>query len=59
MKQNIWCKFFNFHKYEILREESFLNKHGDTVGTLIISKCSNCGKIKTTKIYTEEGYDKY
>ena len=56
MKQNVWCKFLNFHKYEIFREETLLNKHGDIIGTVIISKCSNCGKIKQTVVYTEEGY---
>lgn len=56
MKQNIWCKFFNLHKYEVLREETILNRHGDIIGTVIISRCSNCGKIKSTEIYTEDGY---
>ena len=23
MKQNIWCKFFRLHKYEIIKEESY------------------------------------
>ena len=59
MKQNVWCKFLNLHKYEILREETLTNRHGDIVGTVIITKCSNCGKIKQTTIYTEEGYGKY
>lgn len=56
MKQNIWCKLFNLHKYEVLREETMLNRHGDVIGTIIISRCTNCGKIKDTHIYTEEGY---
>lgn len=58
MKQNLWCKLLNLHKYEVLREESILNRHGDIIGTIIISRCSNCGKIKHHKIYTEEGYDR-
>ena len=56
MKQNLWCKFFGLHKYEILKEETLNNKHGDIIGIVIISKCSNCGKIKQTVIYTEDGY---
>lgn len=56
MKQNFWCKIFNLHKYMIYKEETLTNKHGDIVGTVIISRCSNCGKIKYTTIYTEEGY---
>ena len=59
MKQNIWCRFLGLHKYEILKEENLNNKHGDIIGTVIISKCSNCGKIKQTTVYTEEGYGKY
>ena len=58
MKQNIWCKFLNLHKYEILREESILNRHGDFIGTMFILKCSNCGKIKATPVYTEYEYGK-
>lgn len=56
MKQNLWCKIFNLHKYEILKEENITNRHGDIIGTIIISRCSNCGKIKHTLIYSEEGY---
>lgn len=59
MKQNIWCRFLGLHKYEILKEENLNNKRGDIIGIVIISKCSNCGKIKQTTIYTEEGYGKY
>lgn len=59
MKQNIWCKFFNLHKYEIIKEDNLLNRHGDIIGLVIISRCSNCGKIISTIITTEEGYGKY
>lgn len=58
MKQNLWCKIFNLHKYEVMKEENFNNRHGDIIGTIIISRCSNCGKIKYTKIITEDGYDR-
>ena len=58
MKQNVWCKFLNLHKYEILREESLTNRHGDIVGTVIISKCSNCGKIKHIRIYIDCDYER-
>lgn len=56
MKQNVWCKFLNLHKYQILKEETLTNKHGDIIGIVIISRCINCGKISQTSIYTEEGY---
>lgn len=58
MKQNIWCKLFNLHKYEIIKEDFYYNKHGDIIGNTIISRCSNCGKIKHTKIITQEDYDR-
>lgn len=56
MKQNIWCRFFNLHKYETVKEENLTNKHGDIIGIVIICKCNNCGKIKQTVVYTEQGY---
>lgn len=58
MKQNVWCKLFNLHKYEIIKEETLTNKHGDIVGLVIISRCTNCDKIKSKTIYTEEEYGK-
>ena len=53
MTQNVWCKLFNFHKYEILKEEELKNPHGILIGKVIISRCTNCGKIKSIKLYTE------
>ena len=58
MTQNVWCKFFNFHKYEILKEEELKDSHGILIGKIIISRCTNCGKIKTIKIHTEVNYDR-
>ena len=57
MIQNLWCKLFNAHKYEVLKEEEFKASHGIIIGKVIISRCSNCGKIKSVKIYTEAGHD--
>lgn len=59
MKQNVWCRFFNLHKYEVMKEETLLNRHGDIIGTVIILKCSNCGKVTSKTIYTEEGYGRF
>ena len=58
MTQNVWCKFFNFHKYEILKEEELKDSHGILIGKVIISRCTNCGKIKTVKIHIEVNYDR-
>lgn len=57
MKQNIWCKLFGIHKYEVLKEEEFKDVHGIVIGKVIISRCTNCGKIKSIKIYTEAGHE--
>lgn len=57
MRQNIWCKFFGIHKYEVLKEEEFKDVHGIIIGKVIISRCINCGKIKSIKIYTEAGHE--
>lgn len=59
MKQNVWCKFLNLHKYEIIEEEKRTDSKGNVIGKVIISRCINCGKLKQTIIYTEEGYGKY
>ena len=56
MSPNIWCKFFGIHKYEILKEEELKDTHGTLVGKVIVSRCINCGKIKSVRIYTETGY---
>ena len=59
MKQNVWCKFFNLHKYEIMKEEPMRDRKSNVIGKVIISRCTNCGKLRQTVIYTEEGYGKY
>lgn len=58
MTQNVWCKFFNVHKYEILKEEELRNSYNILVGKIIISRCSNCGKIKYVRIYTDCDYER-
>ena len=59
MKQNVWCKFLNLHKYEIMKEEPMRDRKNNVIGKVIISRCTNCGKLRQTVIYTEEGYGKY
>lgn len=58
MTQNAWCKFFGMHKYEVIKEEELKESHGTIVGRVIISRCTNCGKIKKTRIFTETGYER-
>lgn len=59
MKQNVWCKFLNLHKYEIMKEEPMRDRKNNVIGKVIISRCTNCGKLRQTTIYTEEGYGRY
>ena len=56
MKQNVWCKFFGLHKFEVLQQENKTDTKGNVIGIVIISRCSNCGKIKAETIYTENNY---
>jgi hypothetical protein len=58
MNQNIWCRFFGIHKYEVYKEEQLKDVKGNVIGKAIITKCTNCGKIKCTKVYTEIGYNR-
>lgn len=57
--QNIWCRIFNLHKYEVYKETPIKDRHGNEIGVVIISKCTNCGKLKNKTIYTEEGYGRF
>lgn len=57
MSQNFWCKFLNNHKYEIIEELEIKDAHDFVVGKNIISRCTNCGKIEVTTVYTELGYE--
>ena len=56
MKQNLWCKFFGLHKYEINKKKKKTDPKGNVIGLVIISRCTNCGKIKFKTIYTESNY---
>lgn len=58
MNQNIWCKFFGLHKYEVYKEEELTDLKGNVIGKVIITRCSNCGKIHRNKIYTEIGHER-
>lgn len=57
MKQNIWCKFLGLHKYEVLKEEKKTDPKGNVIGFVIVSRCTNCGKIFSKTIYTEECHE--
>lgn len=50
-KSNIKC-MFGLHQYEVYKELELNNVRNDIIGTVIVSRCANCGKIKTSKVYT-------
>ena len=52
---SIKCKF-GLHKYEVYKEEEFIDVRKDVIGKVIISRCSICGKIHVDKIRTIENY---
>lgn len=52
MKQDFKC-FLGSHKYELLKEEDVKLAGTDLIiAKAIVSRCSNCGKIKVEKVDT-------
>lgn len=56
MKKRLCCKFLGTHNYYLHKEVDKFDAKGNIVGTIIISRCTICGKIHNTTVYTEEGY---
>ena len=48
--------YFGLHHYEVLEKKDIKNPYGAIVGTAIISRCTNCGKIKEHTVYTDNNY---
>ncbi len=55
MSQDCKC-FFGLHKYEIIDRYEIKNPYGIVIGTTIVSRCSNCGKLKEKHVYTDNQY---
>lgn len=55
MSQDFKCAI-GLHKYEVLEKKDVKNPYGAIVGTTIISRCTNCGKIHETTVYTDNNY---
>lgn len=53
MKEILMCKLLGAHKYQIHKETDKLDPKGNKIGIVIVSKCVNCGKIKSNTIFTE------
>ena len=49
--------FFGLHTYEIHEEFELTDVRKDVIGTIIVSRCTRCGKIKTTEIRTVNNYN--
>ena len=55
MSNDFKC-FIGLHKYEVLEKKDIKNPYGAVVGTTIISRCSNCGRIHENAVYTDNSY---
>ena len=55
MSQDLKC-YLGLHKYEVLESKDIKNPYGAVIGVTIISRCSNCGKLKETSVYTDVNY---
>ena len=40
------------------KKQNKTDPKGNVIGIVIISRCSNCGKIKAKTIYTETNYER-
>lgn len=43
---------FGFHNYEVYKELDLTDCYGNVLGKRIISRCSNCGRIKIDTVHT-------
>lgn len=43
---------FRLHNYEVYKEIELINVRKDVIGIIIVSRCTRCGKIKTTEIHS-------
>jgi len=48
--------YFGLHHYEIHKELEVKDSNDTTVGINIVSRCSNCGKIKVEFVATNADY---
>lgn len=47
---------FGLHHYKEEYVEYLVNPYQIKIGTVIVSRCQNCGKIKQTIVYTDNNY---
>lgn len=44
----------SLHTDEIIKELLLINARGNEIGIVFVNRCSNCGRIKSTKVVTVE-----
>lgn len=52
MKQSIKCRL-GMHSYEVLDTKEIKSFYDISIGLVFISRCKHCGKIKSTRVYTD------
>lgn len=50
----ISCRFLGCHEYEVIKEIDLKDNREFVIGTIIVSRCKQCGKIVHHKIYTQD-----
>lgn len=53
--QDLKC-FFGLHNFEVYKEIPLTDVRGNAMGKIIVSRCTNCGKIKQVRVITVNGY---
>lgn len=48
--------FIGLHHYEVYKEVEVKDNNDTTVGINIVSRCTNCGKIKINFVATDANY---
>ena len=48
--------FIGLHHYEVYKEVEVKDTNDTTIGINIISRCTNCGKIKIESVATDANY---
>lgn len=56
LKNIIGVCFFRLHQFEVYKELELTNIRKDVIGTVIVSRCAHCGKIKSTEVRTVNNY---
>lgn len=54
--KHILCRLFGFHNYEIIETQDLTDVRNNIVGKVYLQRCVYCGKLKSFKLYTEDGH---